>query len=123
MGAERTLAFVSILSCGALMPDSLLSRTPGLLLRDTGGAPVGNFIELPFTVDIGRLGKAPEGGGWAGGGICLACNSAGRDGSAGIPLAMENDVPAEVGFEPIELPQVLPEKPLESDCRGRADLD
>lgn len=53
----------------------------------------------------------------------MACNSAGRDGSAGIPAAMEKDVPAEVGFEPIELPQVLPEKPLESDCRGRADLD
>lgn len=63
IGAKRTLAFVSILSCGALMPESLLSRTPGLLLRDTGGAPVGSFIGWPFTVDIGRLGKAPEGGG------------------------------------------------------------
>lgn len=64
-----------------------------------------------------------EGGGCAGGGICFVCNSAGREGNAGAPAATEKDVPAEVGFDPIELPHVLPENPLESDCRGSADFD
>lgn len=122
-GADRVLAFVSILSWVALRPESLRSRTPGLMIRGPGGAPLAALTGPPFKAGVGRFGKAPEGGGCGGGGICFPCSSAGRDGSAGAPAGTEKDVPAEVGLELIEVPHVLPEKPLESDCRGRADLD
>lgn len=128
--ADNILGSVSIFSWVAFRPDSLRSRTPGVLNRCPGGAPLG---ALTGKDGVGRFGRAPEGGGCAGGGcegggcagggICFPCNSKGRDGNAGAPAGKENEVPAEVGFELIEVPHVLPEKPLESDCRGRADLD
>ena len=61
--SDKALALVSILSCGAPIPDSLLSRTPGLLFRTPGGGLAGFLTGLPFRMDIGRFGKAPAGGG------------------------------------------------------------
>jgi hypothetical protein len=45
------------------------------------------------------------------------------DGSTSSSVRVDSDVPAAVMFDPIELPAVLPEKLLELDLRGRADLD
>lgn len=50
-----------------------------------------------------------------GGGNGLSFNCVSIDGNTNASMTVDNDVAADVGFEPIELPQVLPEKPLESD--------
>lgn len=89
-----------------------------------GGPPV-----VPFAcwgslgdADNGGGGRALEGGGCIGGGKGFSLSCAAIDGSIEASATVDNEVPADVGFEPNELTHVLPEKPLESDWRGRADL-
>ena len=52
----------------------------------------------------------------------MACICDTSEGNIDFSATVDKEVPADVGFEPMELPHVLPEKPLESDCRGKADL-
>lgn len=87
-------------------------------LGGRGGAAVGAGICEAFDVDatgVGGMGRAAAGGGWEG--------NAGSEGIVGASAKVCKDVAAVVGLDPMELPHVRPEKPLESDSRGKADLD
>ncbi len=125
--ADSILLSVSIFNCFASFPDSLRSRTPGveldLTLVGLDGVLFDNCIVGETTVFWGGAGSATEGGGYEGGGNVLPCSWETNDGSPGASATVEREVPAVVGFEPSELAHVRPEKPLESDCRGKADLD
>lgn len=122
---SANLAFISIFNGFLVVPDSLRSRTPGLVFRVTmlGGRPTDSFCacEKVGGARTGGGGRAPEGGGCKGGGSGLSFNCVAIEGNTEISATVEREVP-EAGLEPNELPQVLPEKPLESDSRGKADL-
>lgn len=123
------LEFVSIVRFFTLMPDNRRSRTPecpfisrlGILRMGPFEAVIGEEDEAMDR--LGGGGSAPTGGGCAGGGIGFACNCFASDGSIELSATVDNDVAAVAGFEPIELPHVRPENPLESDWRGSADMD
>jgi hypothetical protein len=70
---------------------------------------------------VGGCGSAWAGGGCSGGGVLD--NNWGISGKSGASATVDKDVAAVARLEPIELFQVLPEKPLESDSRGKADFD
>jgi hypothetical protein len=72
-------------------------------------------------LSFGGSGNACAGGGYVGAGVLV--DSTGTTGMIEVSVTVDKDVPAVVGFEPIELFHVLPENPLESDSRGKADFD
>lgn len=121
------LEFVSIVKLFTLTPDIRRSRTPSCAFKswlgilDIGPFGIGEGDEA--TDRLGGGGSAPMGGGCAGGGIGFVCNCFASGGSMEISATVDNDVAAVAGFEPIELPQVRPENPLESDWRGSADME
>lgn len=116
---SECFAYVSIFSGFRFIPDSLRSRTPGLVFLETRP---GELTVLPFGwraifggADSGGGGRALEGGGCSGGGSGFSSSFAAIDGSMEDSVTVDNEVPAEVGFEPNELTHVLLENPLESD--------
>lgn len=120
------LEFVSIFSGFFLVPEILRSRTPGLVFRAPRLGGLGKALcggwERFAVAEAGGGGREVEGGGCKGGGSGLSFNCVSIDGRIEASATVDKDVPADVGFEPMELPQVLPEKPLESDWRGKADF-
>ena len=63
------------------------------------------------------------GGGWGGMGTLVFGIEASSGGKTASSAKVVRDVPAVVMLDVTELPHVLPEKVLESDCRGSADLE
>lgn len=116
-----TRVLVSILSSFGFCPDSRLALTPppGEPKVDGDGADcrgrVGGLDE-----GIGGGGNVETGGG---GGSFFDCIFESNEGSTMPSASVDREAPAVVVFDATELPQVLPEKLLESDCRGSADLD
>jgi hypothetical protein len=81
------------------------------------------------TTDDGRSGPVVVGGtededeaGRGGGGRLFEIVES-TDGKTTPSERVDSDVPAVVGLEPTEPPQVRPEKLLEFDSRGSADFD
>lgn len=113
---SECFAYVSIFSGFRFIPDSLRSRTPGLVFLAT---KPDEFTVVPFRcsdvfadANDGGDGRAVEGGGCSGGGSGFSFSCAAIDGSTEASATVDNEVPADVGFEPNELTQVLPENPL-----------
>ena len=120
--------------CVTLEPDSLAERRR---VRTVGGDSIAAVVVVVVVVvfdGLGGLGGACVGGGGGDGGIGRATDggvsgfiprNGGNDGTKPASGSVCNEVAAVAlrGSDPIELPQVRPEKPLESDCRGSADLD
>jgi hypothetical protein len=91
-----------------------------------GGGIGGGFGTDWLGGGVGGTGKAPDGGGWTGSAGFNGWEAAGKEdvtGRASGKVWNEVAVVVVAGFDPMELPHVRPEKPLESDSRGSADFD
>ena len=113
---------VSIFKDFAFWPDSLRLRTEAASLVAVVGRGVISAVSIVCDAcdsgTGGNAGKAPDGAGAEGGACVDDCLDVGCITSATV----ESDVPPVVLCEDTELLYVLPEKPLESDCRGNDDF-
>lgn len=113
---------VSILSDLAFCPDNLRLRTEAASLVAVLGRGVTSAASIVLDAcdsrTGGSAGRAPDGAGAVGG----ECAGGGLDGGWTTSVTVESDVPPVVLCEDTELLYVLPEKLLESDCRGSADF-
>ena len=112
----RAGAYVSIFSCLALWPDSRRSRRLIPLKRSCLGGEVG---DLPVHVVCGSL-SGDSGAEVGGGGISFVGGGFGGSKASARVLKV---VPLVSVVDGTELENVLLEKELESDWRGRAVFD
>jgi hypothetical protein len=113
---------VSIFSVFAFCPDNLRLLTEAASLVAVEGRGVTSAVSIVCDAcdsgTGGNAGKAPDGAGTGGG----ECTGGGLDAGCITSATVESDVPPVVLCEDTELLYVLPEKPLESDCRGNDDF-
>lgn len=113
---------VSIFRDFAFCPDNLRLLTEAASFAAVVGRGVTSARSTTCAVWVsgteGKAGKAPDGAG-TGGGACAGCSLRLE---CSTSATVESDVPPVVLCEDTELLYVLPEKPLESDCRGSDDF-